>query len=227
MRLGMARMNMFDKDENAASSRGNNMVAQKEFWKWFIQHEVELFSLDLNRKAEREQLFDELAGELQKVDPDIAFEFGPNQPRREFVISAGGIKRAFPAVVSLVDVAPPLDRWQVIAFRPRRTQFNVVDFRGKRVDSKDVQFSLLDNGKMAGINLFIPGFQEDDTDFKQIGYLLLDETLGEYDVEFKLGLIKMLPTDTQTDGERYPLVELPTLFDQLVSLLEGHSGRHS
>jgi|SRR5882672_7106219 len=203
------------------------MTAQEEFWKWFIQHEAELFALDPDREAERERVFDQLAGELQKVDPDLTFEFGPNEPRREFIVSAGGVKRAFPAVASLVDAAPPLDRWQVTAFRPRRTVSNVVQFREKRVDPRDVQFSLLDNGKMAGIHLFIPGFREDDADLKQIGYLLLDETLGEYDVESRLGLIKMLPPDVRTNGERYRLAELPALFDQLVARLEGRSGRAS
>ena len=199
----------------------------KEFWDWFIQHEGELFNLDPDREDERERIFDELASELQKVDPDLTFEFGPNEPRREFVISSGGIKRAFPTVASLVDAAPALDRWQVTAFRPRRTPSNVAEFRGKRVDLRDVQFSLLDNGKMAGIYVFIPGFQEGDADLKQIGYLLLDETLGEYDVESRLGLIKMLPPDTCTEGERYPLAELPVRFDELVSRLEGRSGRSS
>src|SRR5271157_5672329 len=101
-------------------------TAQEEFWNWFIQHEAEMFNLDVDREAERERIFDELASALQKVDPDLAFEFGPNESRREFVVSAGGIKRAFPAVASLVDAAPPLDRWQVTAFRPRRTPSNVV-----------------------------------------------------------------------------------------------------
>jgi hypothetical protein len=102
-----------------------------------------------------------------------------------------------------------------------------VEFRGKRVEPKDVQFSLLDNGKTAGIYLFIPGFRENDPDLKQIGYLLLDETLGEYDVESRLGLIKMLSPETRTDGVRYPLSELAARFDELVAQLEGRSGRLS
>jgi hypothetical protein len=72
---------------------------------------------------------------------------------------------------------------------------------------------------MAGIYLFIPGFQEYDNDLKQIGYLLLDESLGEYDVETRLGLIKMLSPETPTQGERYPLSELPLLLDRFVSHL--------
>ena len=203
------------------------MVAQEEFWNWFVQHEVELFNFDPRRQTECERIFDKLAYELQKVDPSLTFEFGPKETRREFVISAGGIKRAFPAVASLVAAAPTLDRWQVTAFRPRRKPPNVVEFGGKRVHPKDVQFSLLDNGKNAGVYLFIPDFRDGDADWKQIGYLLLDDTLGEYDVESRLGLIKMLPPDAQTKGERHPLAQLPALFDQLVSRLEANCGKPS
>jgi hypothetical protein len=176
------------------------MTARAQFWNWFIDHESELFNFDPKREDEQGRLFDEIASELQKIDPDLSFEFGPNgEPKREFVISASGIRRAFIAVVSLVDAAPTLDRWQVIAFRPRRTPINVVEFRGKRIDPRDVQFSLRDNGKIAGVCLFIPGLREDDADFRIIGYILLDEALGEYDVESRLGLIKMfLPRRPRT-----------------------------
>jgi hypothetical protein len=202
------------------------MTAQEQFWNWFIAHEPELFDFDPNQVAERERIFGELQGELQKVDPDLTFEFGPNESRREFVISAGGIKRAFPAVVSLVDAVPALGRWKVIAFRPRRS-LNIVEFQGKRIDPHEVQFSLLDNGKIPGIYLFIPGFREKDTALQQIGYLLLDEALGEYDVESRVGLIKMLSPQTRTVGERYPLTDLAERFDQLITQLEGRSGKPS
>jgi hypothetical protein len=96
-----------------------------------------------------------------------------------------------------------------------------VQFRDKRVHSRDVRFSLLDDGKMAGIYLFIPGFREDDVGLQQIGYLMLDEALGEYDVESRLGLIQMLPLDTRTEEEQHPLAELPSLFDRLVLRLRG------
>ena len=58
------------------------MTAQVEFWNWFILHEVELFSFE----ADQERIFDQLAAELHKVDPDLAFEFGPKDTRREFVV---------------------------------------------------------------------------------------------------------------------------------------------
>ena len=198
-------------------------TAQDKFWNWFAKHDAELYDFEFNR----ERVFDKLSYELGKIDPNLTFEFGPKRPKREFVISAGGIKSAFPAVVLLANAAPALERWTVIAFRPRRTTINIIEFRDKRIDPKEVQFSLLDNGKIAGIYLFLPGFQEADVDLKQIGYLLLDEALGEYDVETRLGLIKMLSPDEPSNEERYPLVELPELFDGLIAPLEGRSRKPS
>ena len=99
------------------------------------------------------------------------------------------------------------------------TPVNVVEFRGKRVDPRDVQFALLSNEKMPGVRLFIPGYQENDSDLKTIGYLLLDESLGEYDVESRLGLIEMLSPNTRTDGQRHLFSDLPRRFDELVASL--------
>ena len=189
------------------------------FWKWFLQLEGDL----LHFEGDMERIFNELAAELGKVDRNLCFEFGPCDERREFVISAGGIKASFSAAVSLAKAAPPLDHWRITAFRPRRPTLNRIEIRGKCVDPDDVQVALLDNGKIAGIYLFIPNFHEDAIDLKQIGYLMLDEALGEFDVETRVGLIKMLPLNAQTDVERYPLTELPRLFDQLVARLEDRS----
>jgi hypothetical protein len=153
------------------------------------------------------------------VNPELTFEFGPKAERREFVISAGGIRSAFPAVTSLVVAAPRLDRWRITAFRPRRSSISIVEIGKTRVDPADVEFSLLSNGTMIGIHLFVPGFREDSTPHKQIGYLMLDEALGEYDVETKVGLIKMMPSETANTYRRCPIADLPALFDQFESEL--------
>ncbi|HEX7961092.1 MAG TPA: hypothetical protein VF493_14300 [Terriglobales bacterium] len=196
---------------------------QGNFWKWFVEHEAELFDFE----ADQERIFRQLQAALHRVHPDLTFEFGPKDGRREFVISAGGIKSAFPAVVALAKAAPELPKWQVTAFRPRREAVGIVEFQNKRVDPKDVQFSLLDDGRKAGMHLFIPGYRESDKALAQIAYLMLDEALGEYDVETRLGLIEVLSPETPTDEKRYPLTELPERFDALVAKLEGKSGKPS
>jgi hypothetical protein len=194
------------------------MTPEEKFWKWFERNEEEL----LHFEVDQERIFDRLASELQKIDPELTFEFGPLGTIREFVISAAGVKDSFPSVVSLKNSAPVLSRWRITAFRPRRSPLNTIEFRGKCVDPLEVEFILLDNGKIPGLYLFIPGMKNnEETDYKVIGYLLLDEALGEYDVETGLGFIEMCPFDTHQEGKRYPLEDLPFLFDKLTSQLQG------
>lgn len=195
------------------------MTSEQAFWKWFVAHEDEL----LDFEADRERVFDLLHERLIEVHPDLVFEFGPRANRREFVISAGGLKSAFPAVTSLVAAAPKLDRWRITGFRPRRTPLNQVKIGEVCIDPADVEFSLLTDDSTIGLRLFIPGFREENKAMKHIAYLMLDEALGEYDVETKIGGIQMLPGASHLSAERYPLAELPARFDELASRLM-HTG---
>jgi len=86
-----------------------------------------------------------------------------------------------------------------------------------RIDADEVQFSLLQNEEKIGIYLYIPGYDDTQIVFRQIGYLFLDDALGEFDVEMKVGLIKMFPPEKETEFDRYPLVKLPEIFDRLTA----------
>jgi hypothetical protein len=193
--------------------------SQLEFWEWFNKHQDELFGFEIGQV----QIFDKLSEQLIRVHPDLTFEFGPKSDQREFVVSAGGMRDAFSAVSSLVAAAPKLNRWRITAFRPRRTPLNSVEIGDICIRPEDVQFSLLTKGSVIGIHLFIPGFQEDNVVFRQIAYLMLDDALGEYDVETKVGLIKISQPEAAQTTKRHPLFELPALFDQLVSALAAPS----
>jgi hypothetical protein len=152
---------------------------------------------------------------LADVSPDLTFELGPlRDGTRDFVISAGGLKSAFAAVEALADAAPALPRWNVIKFRPRRLPIMELTYASKTVKPEDVEFCLLSNGRELGINLFFDGYSEDEASiWGQIGYLLLDEALGEHDVEAKVGPIRFFPFDAHPDAARYPLPDLPAMFD--------------
>jgi hypothetical protein len=194
------------------------MTKEHAFWKWFLQHEDDL----MNFERDRESIFDALAAALHEVHPDLTFEIGPEQGgSREFVITAGGLKAGFPSVESLMAAAPELKRWKVTAFRPRRPVGNIIELGEHRIDPEEVEYSLLRGKTGLGLYLFLPGYSEGDPDVGQIGYLFLDEALGEYDVEMKLGMIKMFARDADTPGPRYPLLELPEHFDEVYSKLRA------
>ena len=187
------------------------MTPEQRFWTWFRQNEELLFDFE----RDRDRIFDALATALAAVAPDLTFEIGPRiDGRRDFVISAGGIKSAFAAVKALAAAAPVLPSWNVIAFRPRCAAIMAVEFSGRTVRPKDVEFCLLSNGRALAIYLFFDGYRESERAiWGQIGYLFLDQALGEHDVETKVGPIQFFPSSAHPEAARYPFPELPAIFD--------------
>ena len=182
------------------------------FWKWFTAHEARLFAFETDREA----IFDELAAEMHRVNSDLTFEFGPVQNgKREFVISAGGIKSAFTAVEALYDSAPKLRHWVWVKYRPRRLPINDLEFGGKKVKADDVRYLLAKDGDKVGIVLFFDGYSDDEKNtFGQIGYLFLDEALGEYAIETQVGFIEFQARNSKYFAQSHPLRELPAQFDE-------------
>ena len=191
-----------------ASAKG-----EKVFWDWFAKNEATLFAFE----RDQERIFDELAEQLNLVNPDLTFEFGPvSGGKREFVISAGGIKGAFPAVEALYETAPSLPRWIWVKFRPRRAEISDLNYGDKTIRADDVHYMLAKDGDKIGIVLFIDGYskQEEGT-FGQIGFLFLDEALGEYTVETKVGFIEIENRQSQYFSRARPLRELASHFDEV------------
>nr|WP_293389359.1 hypothetical protein [Nevskia sp.] len=191
-------------------------ASEDTFWQWFTKNDGRLFSFETNQEA----IFDELSHEMGHVNRDLTFEFGPVLPsgQREFVISAGGIKSAFPSVEALYAKAPKLKHWVWVKFRPRRVPINDVEFGGKSIPAKDVHYLLAKDGDKAGIVLFFDGYNEKEkTTFGQIGYLYLDEALGEYAVEMQVGFIEFQPRTSKYFSKAAPLSELRAHFDEYLS----------
>jgi hypothetical protein len=186
--------------------------AEERFWKWFRANEPRIFEFEKNQEA----TFDALQTELQRINPDLTFEFGPVKDGvREFVISAGGIKSAFPAVEATYAKAPSLSRWVWVKFRPRRWPLSDLQYGDKKVRAADVRYVLAKDGDKAGVVLFFDGYSEKEKDaYGQMGYLFLDEALGEYAVEAQVGFIEFHSTDSKYFPQSSPLPELPQHFDE-------------
>ncbi len=181
------------------------------FWAWFAASSDRLFDFDKDRSA----VFADVSAHLKPVDVGLIFEFGPvREGRREFVISADGIQKAFPAVRRLAAAAPPLARWTITAFRPRHGAY-VIEMQGRTLDPKDVKFVSRPEAGMVGLVVFLPGLTAESHDLlARMAFILLDSVLGEYDTETKVGSIawkdaREAPADAQ------PLSALAAVVDQL------------
>ena len=161
----------------------------KNFWDWFGKNENRLFNLE----KEQNKLLDELKVQLNKIDTNLVFEFSTIQNgKREFVISADGYKKSFPAVEKLFNAAPKFERWVITKFRPRREKLYNIDYKGIKVTPDEVAFELVPHNNKINITLFIKNYNESDKSiYGAIVFLFLDAALGEYDVETKVGAIDM------------------------------------
>lgn len=190
-----------------------NASQEDVFWKWFQKNEALLFDFE----KDQDRVFNLLATEMQKIDPNLTFEFGPKaQGKREFIISADGIKSSFPKVESLVVAAPQnLKKWILIKYRPRREPFGI-QYQGITIEADSVSIGLEPDNNKICLTLFIPGFTEENSKtFTGIAYLLLDQALGEYDVETRVGYIDVKSV-APTNLKVVSLQELPEAFDSLL-----------
>jgi len=186
---------------------------EEDFWRWFQRNEAALFDFE----RDQERTFDRLAREMHEVHPSLTFEFGPKQGnRREFVISADGIREAFPKVESLFAAAPPLAKWKLVKFRPRREPFDL-EYDGVAVAADAVCVLIQRDGAKAGLTVLIPGYAKAaHKTYMGIAFLLLDQAIGEHDVETRVGFIDVrAPSASGQAG--YPLRELPAAFDSFLS----------
>lgn len=82
--------------------------------------------------------------------------------------------------------------------------------------SAEVKYLLFRDDKPGklGVMVFIPGYTEPERPtYGQIGYLFLDEALGEYDVEMRVGAIVFAGQDSKYFTHGHPLSNLGADFD--------------
>jgi hypothetical protein len=182
-------------------------TAIREFWRQFLRNEKALFDAGGPDS--------ELLLLIERVHPDLEFDIGPVESgTREVVISAGGIREAFPAVEALAGGAPPLPRWRVVRYRQRHPIGGNIAFQGLSLASENIRFTITDGGPAAGIVLYMPGYSRGEhARYLALALQALDAVLGEYDVEMKLGSIVLEPPERGHGHQAMTLNKLAEVFD--------------
>jgi hypothetical protein len=159
----------------------------------------------------------ELSKKLNRICKGLAFLFGPVvNGRREFIISADGNKKLFPNVKKLVQDAPDIPGWRIIAFRPPVQDISgfKLSLGNMELGANDVWFTARKTGILFELNVFVrvpPGANKDA--IGQATFLLLDHAIGEYNMETRIGRMEFqqLPADPVAAGLK-PLSELSQII---------------
>jgi len=184
------------------------------FWKWVAANLDALKAV----KTGQEPVTTELTRELEKVDPGFVFELGIGHDPFELIISADGKKALFPRVQQFVAAAPAIPGVKVIAFRPRKEidgfSMQVGD---SKLSGKDLWFVAGEDPTrkgLLGIDVFIVGMKgEHDARLENAAFMMLEATIGEYDLETKIGEVQFKPAPGKLEPPLKPLKELPAVVD--------------
>ena len=186
--------------------RKQNDVA--DFWRWFEKN------ADRIRKAverlDHAVIVHELGRQIAKVAPGVVHEIGkPDDRTVELILSADGIRDSSPGVLALMAAAPRLEGFLFTAFRPRRPGM-VLNIAGREIGADQIRYVAEPDGDVLHLRLFIAGGLTDH-ERTTVGFLMLDQALGEYDVMTGVGAIHF--EDGSGPPEAEPLTALPARFD--------------
>ena len=153
----------------------------------------------------------EINEHLEPSHQGIFVEIGKEGEDRELVISADGKKELFPLVQKVYAARPTVAGWKIVAFRQRDAGF-AIEMNGLSLEPNKVRFAGEREGDKLSIELFVPGYDDSDG-MKQALFVLLDHTVGEYDMETKIGGIDFAPL-AKAPASAQPLAALPALIDR-------------
>jgi hypothetical protein len=195
------------------TSKTHLVEAIKYFWKWFAENSENLKSF-----YEGDQLEDlslEIGSELDKIDPQIAWEMGPGKKQPYlFAISGEGNPQLVKIAHLIVQLAPELQDWELYSSRPSRPAPRVVRLpeSGEAFDTGEWEFIPLEQPGKGRLDLIIVSGQlagaERANALRAIS-IYLDQSLGEDVVEDWIGKFKVESPVASRGNKTYKIAELP------------------
>lgn len=90
-------------------------------------------------------------------------------------------------------IAPKLKKWNIIVFRPRLNPLVTFAYKGLIIEPADimVKYHYNKETKLIDLVLYIKNYKAKDERFLGANFIMLDNALGESDVETKIGTIEL------------------------------------
>jgi hypothetical protein len=120
-------------------------MTPQEFWKWFTKNNTRFLNINGLDAPQRDALLDEILEKLHQYSKKLWVVIGGDaKDYKEFIITADGDTEHFDKVKTLVDHAPSVKNWKIIAFMPP------IDF--ENITYEDVPINLATTGYSILIN---------------------------------------------------------------------------
>jgi hypothetical protein len=190
------------------------------FWTWWsgaqdrLAQAISAGSIDAG-------LIDEIGRAVRGIHPEVAWELAPGKgAEHAFCISAEGRADLRQVALRWLESAPPADAtWEYHASRQAGQRPMSLDIGGARFDLAEMRAigSWDPTTRRLDVSLWHPQFEQVPSQVRpQVGFLFLDNLLGEEDVERWIGRVDIL--DAHTAG-RTP--------DEIRAEIERHKAEHA
>ena len=154
-----------------------------DFWKWFKENNSQFFFLNqISDENEKQRILGEFQARLSKYNDNLYFEIGGEpDDTQELIISAGGDINYFHEVEELVNNAPKIKDWKIIAFKPSMGTKFKLNYEGIEISPNDIWFDAFrtDNKNLHLILYYNNYVKEKEDSFVSASYIALDVILGE------------------------------------------------
>ncbi len=186
-----------------------------QFWTWFQANEG-----DFPPTSEFDDAYGgELSCRLTDIKSRLVYEIAIlDDAKNELIISGDGVKELIPFVQNVVEAAPEIDGWEIIAFRPRMDKYVsfTLNFGDRNFNPKELWCWSRVEGRNFDLIIYHAEYSDKIRNVLVNGtYVLLDMALGEYDVMTGIRYIdnRELPNDPEAEG-LYKFEELRAIFDE-------------
>jgi hypothetical protein len=185
----------------------------ESFWKWFAENSDNLKAL--YESGQLKDLTRETGRELDKIEPQLAWEMGPGKKQAYlFTISGEGNPELREIANLIVQLAPKLKGWELYSSRPSRLAPGVVRLpeSGQSFNTTEWEFIPLERPEKGRLDLIIVANQlagsERGTALRAVS-IYLDQLLGEDTVETWIGEFRVESSVTAQGKKTYKIAELP------------------
>ena len=187
-----------------------------QFWDWFQKNNKSyLFLNQVDSISVKDDLLDKFLEKLHQYNDKLFFEIGghPDDENVELIISAEGNVEYFEKVEHLVNSAPKIKHWQVIAFKPPMGKGFKTNYHDKDFDPSKIIFIPLnneDNPNLIGLQVCYPDFNEEESEtFVNGTYLVIDTLIGERSCALDINYLEV--TITPSNIKDYNFMHLEDL----------------
>ncbi|WP_419962446.1 hypothetical protein [Psychrobacillus sp. BM2] len=186
----------------------------EKFWQYFIDHEKELYNF---RDEDIENLFGDLYRLISKVNNQLVFSVPKPliDGKREFTISGSRIAKNFPDVKRLVEGAPEMDNFTIVAFNQRNDDEHGTSTNDIEITRDDIFFDYTYEQEQNElfVSLYIKGFKEENDDYYAVVLDLLELVIGEYALATEITEVEFNMLNTKYD--LLPINDLPKILEDI------------